>query len=138
MKELIKKLEIEQAVCANRESDQIVRFMNDKDLSRRFFEEYKNGNVWGVYYNESDELTCELKDGSTFEIIPDDVLTYDIVFNDETDSNNVGGSWSLQEAKDYIEINNGTDNGYFADYKGGTVSIYCRETDEEVYCENVK
>lgn len=64
--------------------------------------------------------------------------TYDIVFNDDTDSNNVGGNYTLQEAKDYIEMNNGTDWGYFKDYKGGTVSIYCKETDEEVYSETVR
>lgn len=67
-----------------------------------------------------------------------DEYSYDIVFNDDTDSNSVGGNYTLQEAKDYININNGTNWGYFKDYKGGIVSIYCKETGEDVYSEIVK
>ena len=33
---------------------------------------------------------------------------------------------------------NGTNEGYFEDYKGGIVSIVCNETGEEVYSERVK
>ena len=55
--------------------------------------------------------------------------TYDIVFNNENNSNNKGFSLSLEKAKEYIQQNNGTDNSYFSDYKGGTVSIVCNETE---------
>lgn len=64
--------------------------------------------------------------------------TYDIIFNDDNDSNSKGFSLSEQECRDYIKQYNGTDHSYFADYKGGVVSIVCNETGEEVYFEEVK
>ena len=60
-------------------------------------------------------------------------LTYDIHFDDENNSNNKGFNDSFQECKEYIEMENGTNNSYFPDYKGGTVSIYCNELDRLVY-----
>ena len=65
-------------------------------------------------------------------------LTYDVIFNDDNSSNRKGWQKSYDYCKDYIKNNNGTNNSYFADYKGGTVSIYCNETEEDVYCEEVK
>lgn len=65
-------------------------------------------------------------------------LTYDVIFNDDTDSNRKGWHESYNYCKDYIKSNNGTNNSYFADYKGGTVSIYCNETEDVVYYEEVK
>lgn len=64
--------------------------------------------------------------------------TYDVVFNDENDSNCKGFKSSIEECKKYIELNNGSDDSYFADYKGGIVSVVCNETGEEVYSEIVK
>jgi hypothetical protein len=64
--------------------------------------------------------------------------TYDVHFNDTNDSNNKGFKESFEYCKDYIESYNGTDESYFADYKGGIVSIVCNETEEEVYSEEVK
>lgn len=64
--------------------------------------------------------------------------TYDIHFNDATDGNSEGFSLSYEEALDYIEMYNGTNDGYFADYKGGTVSIVCNETGETVFEEKIK
>jgi hypothetical protein len=64
--------------------------------------------------------------------------TYDVHFNDANDSNNKGFKESFEYCKDYIESYNGTDESYFADYKGGIVSIVCNETEEEVYSEEVK
>jgi hypothetical protein len=64
--------------------------------------------------------------------------TYDIYFNDEYDSNNKGMSESLEYCKEYIRENNGTDHSYFADYKGGIVSIVCNETGETIYEEEVR
>lgn len=60
-------------------------------------------------------------------------LTFDVVFTDDNASNSKGWHETFEYCKNYIERNNGTNNSYFADYKGGTVSIYCNETDEEVY-----
>ena len=67
-----------------------------------------------------------------------ELKTYDVHFNDENDSNNKGFSYTLEEAKDYIEMHNGSNVSYFADYKGGTVSVVCNETGETVYEEIIK
>ena len=64
--------------------------------------------------------------------------TYDVVFNDDKSSNSKGFAVSLNDAISYIQANNGTYWGYFADYKGGTVSVVCNETGETVYEEEVK
>lgn len=65
-------------------------------------------------------------------------LTYDVHFNDSTDSNNKGFEYSFEEAKSYIERYNGTNESYFEDYKGGIVSIVCNETGETVYEETIR
>ena len=65
-------------------------------------------------------------------------LTYDVVFNNESDSNGKGFKSSIEDCKKYIELNNGSNDSYFADYKGGIVSVVCNETGEEVYSEIVK
>ena len=64
--------------------------------------------------------------------------TYDVVFNDDCHSNSKGWKETLDDCIDYIKSNNGTDNSYFADYKGGVVSIVCNETDETVFDKPVK
>ena len=64
--------------------------------------------------------------------------TYDVHFNDNKDSNSKGFTMTLEEAKDYIKGNNGTNDSYFADYKGGIVSVVCNETGETVYETEVR
>lgn len=64
--------------------------------------------------------------------------TYDVCFNSDTDSNSMGFYDSYDYCLNWIQIHNGTDHSYFADYKGGTVSIFCNETEEEVYEERVR
>jgi len=64
--------------------------------------------------------------------------TYDVHFNDSTDSDSKGFSETLQYCKDYIQSNNGTNESYFEDYNGGIVSVICNETGEEVYSETVR
>ena len=59
--------------------------------------------------------------------------TYDVFFNDESDSNNKGWNATYNECLDYIDRYNGTNESYFEDYKGGTVSIYNNSTEETVY-----
>lgn len=61
---------------------------------------------------------------------------FDVVFNDETDSNSKGFELSLSECKSYIDTYNGTQESYFADYKGGTVSIVGTDG-KEVYNEEI-
>lgn len=64
--------------------------------------------------------------------------TYDVHFNDNENSNSKGFSITIEECRNYINSNNGTNNSYFKDYKGGSVSIVCNETGEEVHSEEVK
>ena len=64
--------------------------------------------------------------------------TYDIYFNDDNNSNNKGWHASLGKCKEYIKTYNGTNESYFADYKGGVVTIVCNETGENVYFEVIK
>ena len=64
--------------------------------------------------------------------------TYDFYFNDSENSNNKGFNMTLEEAKEYIRIYNGTNESYLADYKGGTVSIVCNENGEEVYNTTIR
>ncbi len=45
---------------------------------------------------------------------------------------------NLDSNLNYIRENNGTNNSYFRDYKGGTVSIVCNQTGETVYEEMVR
>ena len=60
--------------------------------------------------------------------------TYDVHFNDGSNSNCKGFKKSRGFCLDYIKsMNNGTHGSYFADYKGGTVSIVCNETGESVF-----
>lgn len=59
--------------------------------------------------------------------------TYDVHFDDANDSNNKGFSQTFDYCKSYIESNNGSNESYFGDYKGGTVSIVCNETGEIVF-----
>jgi len=64
--------------------------------------------------------------------------TYDVQFNDSTDSNSKGFEMTIEDAKAYINSNNGTNNSYFGDYKGGTVSVVCNQDGETVHEEEVK
>lgn len=64
--------------------------------------------------------------------------TYDVMFNDDQDTNVKGWCASYDYCRNYIYINNGTNESYFEDYKGGVVSIVCNETEEDVYSEDIK
>lgn len=59
--------------------------------------------------------------------------TYDVVFNNETSSDSKGFKSSIEDCRLYIHLYNGTDESYFADYKGGIVSIVCNETGETIF-----
>lgn len=65
-------------------------------------------------------------------------FTYDVCFDDDTDSNSKGWEQTYDYCLSYIRMYNGTNESYFKDYKGGVVSIYCNETEEEVYQEIIK
>ncbi|MCP4141285.1 MAG: hypothetical protein GY755_13545 [Chloroflexi bacterium] len=59
--------------------------------------------------------------------------TYDVHFNDSSDSSNKGFSISIEDCKNWIEFN----RSELSEYAGGTVSIVCNETGEEVYSESI-
>ena len=82
------------------------------------------GGIIKVVGNDSGETVYETKVYT---------LTYDLYFDNDTSSDNEGFKNTLQEAMDYIERWNGTNDSYFEDYKGGTVRIVCNETEETVY-----
>lgn len=46
--------------------------------------------------------------------------TYNVVFNDDLNSDQKGFAYTYDEAFHYINQYNGTNESYFADYKGGT------------------
>ena len=64
--------------------------------------------------------------------------TYDVYFNDAMSSNNKGWESTYEYCLDWMCNFNGTSESYFADYKGGVVSIVCNETGETVYEEIVR
>ena len=63
--------------------------------------------------------------------------TFDVVFNDEFDSNEMGFELTKAEAIDYIKTWNGTDHEFFSDYKGGVVQVV-DNNGEEVYFESIR
>ena len=64
--------------------------------------------------------------------------TYDVVFNDNENSNPKGFAIDLDSAIAYIQANNRSNYSYFADYKGGTVAVVNNQTGETVYQEYVR
>lgn len=115
-----------------REDDEIV-IINGKEFNvsefARNVNEFKGSEICARLGNRSIVIECEEPEND------EDAKTYDIYFNDVTDSNNKGFSISLEECKDWIENNRG--ESYFNDYKGGTVSIVCNETGGTAYEENI-
>lgn len=65
-------------------------------------------------------------------------VTFDVVFNDNNDSNSKGFQDTAAYCYMYIQRYNGTNESYFKDYKGGTVQVVCNETGEVVYEEEVR
>ena len=63
---------------------------------------------------------------------------FDVQFDDDDNTNCEGFRETYGYCKNYIKDNNGTNESYFADYKGGTVSIYNTETEEDVYMEAIR
>ena len=66
------------------------------------------------------------------------IKTYDVIFNDDKNSNSKGMNGTKKECRRYINNYNGTNESYFEDYKGGTVSIVCNETNETIFKTIIK
>ena len=114
------------------EDDEIV-IINGKEFNvsefARNVNQFKGSEIIARIGNRIIVIECEESEND------EDAKTYDIHFNDATDSNNKGFSMSVEECKDWIDFKRG--ESYFKDYKGGTVSIVCNETGETVYEENI-
>jgi hypothetical protein len=80
----------------------------------------------------------EFEDISKNTMMFADILTYDVYFEDDGNSNRKGFKEPLDSCKSYIKVNNSTNNSYSADYKGGVVSVRCNETEGIIYWEEVK
>lgn len=103
---------------------------NDPNFFRFLFEEEFEDDF---DFSLTDEQREEFE-----EFLEKEVITYDVVFDDDTSSNEKGFKSSFQDCLDYIEMNNGTNESYFESYKGGVVSIVCNETGTTVYEDEVK
>lgn len=72
MRTIVEKLNIIQPICESRESDRVIGYLKDIELSIDFIKEFQNGNIWGVYRDEDNDLVYETRDGDVY------VLGYDI------------------------------------------------------------
>ena len=120
--------------CCKEQQNNVSEFINDNNI----------GCMLSAYGDKilllSDIDANKIEDNKSFEYY-DFVITnctYDVHFDDENNSNCKGWAVSFAECKDYIDAYNGTNESYYADYKGGTVSIYCNELAETVYEAEVK
>lgn len=79
-------------------------------------------NIWQVFNTDTPVATdCKQETETNCEQV------YDVVFNDDTAINST-----------WIEANRHDNTTYFADYKGGTVSIVEVNTGNYVYNEQLK
>lgn len=83
-------------------------------------------------------LVKNLAPSTTIDYTIEPLYTYDVVFNDDYNSNNKGIRGTYNECMNWITSCRRDDTSYFGDYKGGTVSIVCIETEEYVYSEEIE
>ena len=81
---------------------------------------------------------CEKSFNTLYKNTIEMLYTYDVVFNNSELSDSMGFHATIGYCRDYIKANNGTKNGYFANYKGGIVSIMRNETSEDIFTEDIK
>lgn len=113
-------------------SDELAELIDNNGITMTCDE---NMNI--LISDEDWDKLCELAPSAIDDFCE---LTYDVVFNDENDSNSKGFKSSIEDCMKYIKANNDTSNpySYFADYKGGVVSVVCNETGETVYSEEIR
>jgi hypothetical protein len=109
-----------------------IKWVNE-NLTAQDFKIVNNEIIIG-YYNEMQriEIIEAIKNTEYKEVL------FDVFFDDNDDSNNKGFKSSLEECQSYINSNNGTNESYFKNYKGGTVSIVNIETGERVFETEIK
>jgi hypothetical protein len=120
-------------------------YYNDFDgkfVSENSIDISDEGKIKQCFGNASMDSAKELMEteGNVGDLIVMEIalLSYDVYFNDSENSNNMGFSATLEYCQQYIANHNGTNQSYFADYKGGNVSIICQETEEIVFDTVVK
>ena len=120
--------------CCKEQQNNVTEFINDNNIESKLS---ANGdNILLISDSDANKIENEPKFEYYDFVITN--CTYDVHFDDENNSNCKGWAISLAGCKDYIDAYNGTNESYFADYKGGTVSIYCNELDETVFETEIK
>ena len=120
--------------CCKEQQNNVTEFINDNNIDCKLS---ANGDKI-LLISDSDANKIENEPKFEYYDFVITNCTYDVHFDDENNSNCKGWAISLAECKDYIDSYNGTNESYFADYKGGTVSIYCNELAETVYETEIK
>ena len=82
--------------------------------------------IYDDYVRESNKYINEIHPDMFKGLLED--YTYDIHFNDDSNSNSKGFKETFEYCINYIKEHNGSNDSYFNDYKGGVVSILCIET----------
>lgn len=89
-------------------------------------------NIWQVFNTDTPVTTdCKQETETNCEQV------YDVAFNDDTASNCKHINSTYECCMQWIEANRHDNTTYFADYKGGTVSIVEVNTGNYVYTENI-
>lgn len=120
--------------CCKEQQNNVTEFINDNNINCRL--SVNGDNILLISDSDANKIENEPKFEWYDFVITN--CTYDVHFDDENNSNCKGWAVSFAECKDYIDAYNGTNESYYADYKGGTVSIYCNELAETVYETEVK
>ena len=120
--------------CCKEQQNNVTEFINDNNIDCKLS---ANGDKI-LLISDSDANKIENEPKFEYYDFVITNCTYDVHFDDENNSNCKGWAISLAECKDYIDAYNGTNESYFADYKGGVVSIYCNELDEIVFETEIK
>ena len=120
--------------CCKEQQNNVTEFINDNNIDCKL--SANGGKILLISDSDANKIENEPKFEYYDFVITN--CTYDVHFDDENNSNCKGWAISLSECKDYIDTYNGTNESYFADYKDGTVSIYCNELDETVYETEIK
>lgn len=100
----------------------------NENLDTRDYE-VKGDDIVITYFNE-------MQKNDILSALPEN--TYNVVFNDDNNSNDKGFEQTLEYCMNYIKAFNGTNHSYFGDYKGGIVQVVCNETGEVVHEEEVE
>lgn len=139
------KQPLELAATAIRRNEmKAINFLNGVEAKCERLDDFlafdAQGEWKGDFFVTDDEEAEIIRTMAEEEKVQDSVVvkpyyTYKVVYNDDCNSDSQGVEESLEECMSRIEYDKSSSDSYYADYKGGNVSVYCVETEEEVYCE---